>query len=143
MAKLATLTRPETDPVEVTPFAQENLDLGIANDLRTATLLEASAAKMALCEMYSHRGDGIPTRYKHSSDVADLARVMWLALLTEHRHRISSTETLRVENAELRKIVCGNWLKWKAGEKAAEEALNEIFDEIVCPPLQALAGGGK
>lgn len=27
------------------------------------------------------------------------------------------------------------WLQWKAGELTAEEALNQIFDEVVCPPL--------
>lgn len=65
--------------------ARENLELGLANEPRTATPLEASAAKMVLMAMRSHRGDGIPTQYVHGLEVAAHAETMWLALLTAIR----------------------------------------------------------
>lgn len=78
--------------------ARENLELGLANNHRTATPLEASAAKMALMAMRSHRGDGMPTQYVHGAEVAAHAETMWLALLTAIR--AASQAELKAEVGE-------------------------------------------
>lgn len=65
--------------------ARENLDIALANDPRTATPEQASAAYMQLTAMTSHRGDGAPTQYVHGDEVVRHAKVMWAALLAVMR----------------------------------------------------------
>ncbi len=43
-----------------------------------------------------------------------------------------------IEPSEAQGEVNNAWLQWKAGELTAEEALNAIFDAVVCPPLTAM-----
>lgn len=74
--------------------AAENLRLALENGYPSATPLEASKVMMELTSMYSHRGDGIPTRYVHGSEVAAAARTMWSALIAALRAHTGAGDAL-------------------------------------------------
>lgn len=120
----------------MTDKAMQNLTTALANDPRTATPEEASAAYMELYSMFSHRGDGIPTQYVHGSTVAHHASTMWKALITALRAEREAAATITDLQSQLAASQARE-AKLREGLEVAE-AVDHFAD-----PGNMIAGGAE